>query len=203
MNLGEAKRQTLVLMREWTLEGREIPAAENADYLRSAEDLANVALMDIARLKKIPAMAKLENALDVQYGYFVPHALPSDYMETDRVVYFEDGFKVNDPFWLYEWIDQKTIGLHKDATGEFMLHYYRLPELFTPDPNDVNANNDKEFDVAAETHYLIPFFMAAQLFTDEDRGLAQVKLNEYHTRLAGLSTPNVMRTDTVQNVLGW
>ena len=55
MNLGEAKRIALVLMREWTIDGNVVPVAENADYLKSADDLANIALMDIARLRKIPA----------------------------------------------------------------------------------------------------------------------------------------------------
>lgn len=203
MNLGEAKRQALVLMREWTIDGNLVPAAENADYLKSAEDLANVALMDIARLRKIPATTKLKTPLDELYGNFVPHKLPQDCLEPVRLVYFKGNTKTDDPFLLYEWIDQETVGLHKDATGEFILHYFRLPELFTPNPSNVNANDHKEFDVALETHYLIPFFIAAQLLMDEDRGLAQVKLNEYHTRLAGLSTPNVPRTGQVQNVLGW
>lgn len=193
----------LVLMREWTIDGNIVPAAENADYIKSAEDLANIALMDIARLRKIPAVVRLENPLNELYGNFVPYKLPQNCLEPVRIVYFDGDSKIDDPFWLYEWIDQDTIGLHKDATGEFRLHYYRLPKLLVPNTTNMSANNDEEFDVALETHYLIPFFIAAQLLTDEDRGLAQVKLNEYHTRLAGLATPSVPRAGEVQNVLGW
>lgn len=203
MNFAEVKRSALVLMREWTIDGAPIPAAENADYIKSAEDLTNIALMDIARLHKIPAAAVLDNPSEGSYGQFIPHPLPADCLEPVRIVYVNDDVFVEDPYWLYRWIDQRTIGLRKDAPGEFRLHYYRLPQLLTPDPANVNANDLLEMDVATETHYLIPFFIAAQLLMDEDRGLAQTKLNEYHTRLAGLSTPNTLRTDTVQNVLGW
>ena len=131
------------------------------------------------------------------------HRLPQDCLEPVKIVYFVGDTKIDDPFWLYSCIDQDTIGLHKDASGDFMLHYYRLPKLFTPNPSNQTENDEIEFDVAPETHYLIPFFIAAQLLTDEDRGLAQVKLNEYHTRLAGLFTPTTPQAGKLQNVLGW
>lgn len=203
MNFGEVKRQALVLMREWTIDGSLIPAEENADYIKSVEDLANIALMDIARQKKIPARTVLDDPTAEVYGDLLLYSLPADCLEYNKMAYLESGRVFESPEWLYRWIDDVTIGVNKDAPGDFIMHYYRLPALFAPDNDDMRKNDNVELDIAPETHYLVPFFVAAQLLSDEDRGLAQVKLNEYHARLAGLFTPGVPQVGQVQNVLGW
>lgn len=203
MNLGTAKRQALILMREWTLDGAAIPVMENSDYLKSADDYANLAQMDIARRKKIPAFVTVVNPSAEEYGAYYLHIMPSDFMELDNLRQMTAEGLISPPDGVFTWLDTFTLAILKTSLKEFRVSYYRVPTQIVPDLKDLTKNDDYEFEIAPEVQYLIPFFMAAQMLMDEDRGMAQVKLNEYMNRLMELTTRSVNQQGRVENVLGW
>lgn len=206
MNLADAKRQALILMREWTIDGMPISDADNADYLWAMDDLASIAQTEIARRRKIPAMHILPKTGGAVYANLRTFDMPADFFEFRRVEYFADNYPV-DP-WAeryFRWITKTRIGVLPEAlVGNWHIYYYRYPTPIVVNLQNEKANNAYEFEVDQDVQYLIPFFLAAQLLMDENVGLAITKLNEYQAKLDGLFTEaDPVIPGIVRNPSGW
>jgi len=206
MKLGDAKRQALVLMREWTIDGQPI-GADSVDYLKSMDDLANIAQTEIARRRKIPAVLQLPWLGGEPYANMRVFTMPLDFLEVRRVEFYETAGQPLDEEAnrLFRWISKKEIGILESALfGNWFVYYYRLPTPIVVNLSNEKANDNYEFEVDADVQYLIPFFMAAQLLMDENVGLAITKLNEYQSKLDGLFTEGDFSiSQSLRNPSGW
>jgi hypothetical protein len=108
MNLGEVKKKSLSLMAEFSIDGVEISAAENADYLNRMNRFADIAQKEVSQVKKINAVFQIsqnpiKSQLGLLQGFDVKQHLTSDiideyvgtksyYFEVDNVatVYIEE-----------------------------------------------------------------------------------------------------------------
>jgi hypothetical protein len=97
MNLGEAKAKALSLMAEYSIDGIEISAAENADYLNRMNRFADTSQKEIAQVKKIPAVKYISqnmvpNQLGQLYAFELKQKRDTDLIETavgSKAYYFE------------------------------------------------------------------------------------------------------------------
>lgn len=92
MNVGEAKRKTLMLIREYSNNGRKIAQQKNADYLLSMNHFFDIAQKEIAAVAKIPAVHSITrnpipNLLGLMKGFDIKQHLADD------VIFEADGAK--------------------------------------------------------------------------------------------------------------
>jgi hypothetical protein len=201
LKFSDAKRKTLILMREWTSDGSIIPDADNADYLKSMDDLANTAQQEIAKKQKVHAVYRLPSTPDEVYGGLNKYAMPTAFLEPNTVMYVADGKLYEDPN-TYRWLDRKTILIDPKYTGTFDVHYFKRPAEIIPNLTNTSANDNYEFEVDLEAQDLIPVYMAAMLLMDENPSLATMKLNVYYAKLNELQT-NGAPHRAVRNAMGW
>ena len=205
MKLGDAKRKALILMREYTNDGRPIQDRDNSDYLLSMDDLADQAQKLIAKRQKIHATFILDPKAGAPYGHLSVYDMPSDFASVDRVEYVEADKPANiHPASLFRWLTPVTLGVVKGLAGLFYIYYFKHPTTITPNPQNEKVNNEYEFEVDEEAQELIPFFMAAQLLMDEDASRGVLKLNEFHAKLDELETREYASpTKRILNTMGW
>jgi hypothetical protein len=97
MNLGEVKKKALSLMAEYSIDGVEISAAENADYLNRMNRFADIAQKEIAQVKKIPetkyiSQNMVKNQLGQLYAFELKQKTDVDLIEKaagSKSYYFE------------------------------------------------------------------------------------------------------------------
>lgn len=97
MNLREIKDKSLSLMAEYSIDGVEISAAENADYLNRMNRFADIAQKEISQVKKINAVFSIsqnpiKSQLGLLQGFEIKQHLTTDIIDEQvgtKSYYFE------------------------------------------------------------------------------------------------------------------
>lgn len=113
MNLADVKRKALILMREWTDgDGAVIADADNLDYLRSIDDLANIAQNEIAQKQKIRKTFTIDPTIPTgTYGPYTTFALPTDWLAHDKVMRLTTTSIAENPVRQYIFPDKDSIAI--------------------------------------------------------------------------------------------
>lgn len=97
MNLREVKDKALSLMAEYSIDGVEISAAENADYLNRMNRFTDIAQKEISQVKKINAVFSIsqnpiKSQLGLLQGFTIMQHLTKDIIDEQigtKAYYFE------------------------------------------------------------------------------------------------------------------
>lgn len=97
MNLSEVKDKALSLMAEYSIDGVEISAAENADYLNRMNRFADISQKEVAQVKKIHAVFSIsqnpvKSQIGLLQGFEIKQHLTTDIIDEQigtKAYYFE------------------------------------------------------------------------------------------------------------------
>lgn len=186
MNYGQVKKAVLQLLNQYSIAGTQVPGSYNnqQDYILRIPALVNDAVMEIATTaRKIPATLQLGDLPRVELGKEVEYRLPADFYQfvSGSVVRTVDGRVLHTN--LYAQKERKYLRVPKDEAGSYEVSYYRYPMLLGDSPADTD-----ELDNEPETHYAIPFYVAAHLVVHDEAFLYQVFYNKYEDKLAKMNS---------------
>ena len=182
MNFGQVRDQTLKLLNQYTRAGSPVAGSYNnqQDYLNRIPSLVNDAMMEIATTaRKIPTTIRLGDLPREEMGEEVRYELPEDFYQ------FVSGSVVKTTTGQVLHTNQYTIQgkqyllVPKEEAGDYHITCYRYPMTLPEHPAD-----NLELDNAPETHYAIPFYVAAYLVDHDDSFLCALFNNKYEDKLA-------------------
>lgn len=187
MNLGEAKIKAIKHINEYSTNGSVTSAGQNADYTNRFAVHANDAQMEIADKIGIEASYTFSQTASSEEGY-EKYPLPDDFKEFLRLN------RSDEPFTAFR-IENKNILLRKAVEGDFELLYYKNPAEIKDDTPD-----DHTFEIDAQYHSLIPYYMGGMAVIDESPALSDKLLNLYYSRLSNAQKKQEDYPTTIQNV---
>ena len=194
---GEVKKQALELAFDYSIAGAQIPGTYNNqdDYLCMIPQLVNSAQMEIATtVKKIPAMVNVDTLTKDLGETREIYNLPTDFYKI-----MDGGFLLLDDrggkrIKKYRIINNKKLFMPDGINNDMILEYWRFPTKL-----ESNVADSTELDNTVDTHYAVPFYVAAHLLLYDDAYRYAVLLNEWETRLARLRENMFVERGLVRN----
>lgn len=202
MTFEQVQNQVLKLLNQYSVAGALVAPAYNnqQDYLNRVASLANDAVMEIATTaRKIPATLDLSTLGSEDAGDWVRYELPEDFYQFktgDTLLTTDDGRLLHTN--RYTISGQKYLLVPKREIEEgssYTITYYRYPRLLSDKP----APTD-ELDNAPETHYAVPFYVAAFLVIHDDNFLFASFYNKFEDKLAKMSAGLSVEARSVDDV---
>lgn len=202
MTFEQVQNQVLKLLNQYSVAGALVAPAYNnqQDYLNRVASLANDAVMEIATTaRKIPATLDLSTLESEDAGDWVRYELPEDFYQFktgDTLLTTDDGRLLHTN--RYTISGQKYLLVPKREIEEgssYTITYYRYPRLLSDKP----APTD-ELDNAPETHYAVPFYVAAFLVIHDDNFLFASFYNKFEDKLAKMSAGLSVEARSVDDV---
>lgn len=202
MTFEQVQNQVLKLLNQYSVAGALVAPAYNnqQDYLNRVASLANDAVMEIATTaRKISATLDLSTLESEDAGDWVRYELPEDFYQFktgDTLLTTDDGRLLHTN--LYTISGKKCLLVPKREIEEgssYTITYYRYPQLLgdKPAPTD-------ELDNAPETHYAVPFYVAAFLVIHDDSFLFASFYNKFEDKLAKMSAGLSVEARSVDDV---
>ena len=202
MTFEQVQNQVLKLLNQYSVAGTLVAPAYNnqQDYLNRVASLANDAVMEIATTaRKISATLDLSTLGSEDAGDWVRYELPEDFYQFktgDTLLTTDDGRLLHTN--LYTISGKKYLLIPKREIEEgssYTITYYRYPRLLSDKP----APTD-ELDNAPETHYAVPFYVAAFLVIHDDNFLFASFYNKFEDKLAKMSAGLSVEARSVDDV---
>ena len=199
MNYGQVRDATLKLLNQYTVAGERVAESYNNqdDYIKRIPTLVNDAMMEIATTtRKILSTLNLGELPQEEVNkHQVSYILPEDFYQlvSGSVVTSEEGHILHTN--QYTVLGRKCLIVPKKEAGNHTISYYRYPTLLDEDPADTDA-----LDNEPETHYAIPFYVAAYLVDHDDMSLAALFNNKYEDTLSKLSAGVYAETHPTKDV---
>lgn len=201
MNFGQVRDQTLKLLNQYTRAGSPVEGSYNnqQDYLERIPGLVNDAMMEIATTaRKIPMVVRLESLLHEESGDEVRYELPGNFYQliSGSVVKTREGKTLHTNLYAIE--GKKYLVIPKEERGDYTITCYRYPNLLGENPEDTD-----ELDNEPETHYAIPFYVAAYLVDHDDSFLCALFNNKYEDKLAKMGPGVTAEVRSVGDAYGF
>lgn len=202
MTFEQVQNQVLKLLNQYSVAGTLVAPAYNnqQDYLNRVASLANDAVMEIATTaRKIPATLDLSTLTGENAGDWVRYELPDDFYQFktgDTLLTTDDGRLLHTN--RYTLSGKKYLLVPKREIEEgssYTITYYRYPKLLSEKP----APTD-ELDNEPETHYAVPFYVAAFLVIHDDSFLFASFYNKFEDKLAKMSAGLSVEAHSVDDV---
>ena len=195
MTFEQVQNQVLKLLNQYSVAGTLVAPAYNnqQDYLNRVASLANDAVMEIATTaRKISATLDLSTLGSEDAGDWVRYELPEDFYQFktgDTLLTTDDGRLLHTKKYLL--VPKREI----EEGSSYTITYYRYPRLLSDKP----APTD-ELDNAPETHYAVPFYVAAFLVIHDDNFLFASFYNKFEDKLAKMSAGLSVEARSVDDV---
>ena len=218
MTYGQVKNQVLQLLNQYSVAGTTVAPSYNnqQDYLNRIPALVNDAMLEIATtVRKIPAVLTLlvtdpdgdENedvpaATYEEFGDRYRFTMPNDFyqfMTGETMVTTQDGhvFHTN----RFQTEGQKYLLIPKkeiEPGRVYTITYYRYPTMLSATPEATD-----ELDNVVETHYAIPFYVAAFLVIYDDNFQFSAFYNKYEDKLQKMGPGVTAEAAAVGDVYGF
>lgn len=204
MLYSEIKREVLSRINQYSIAGAVIPGTYNnqADYLNRIPTFFNNGIVNVrTSTRRLSASVVLSEPSDY-IGQMVLYTLPDDFyqLKTGGVSVVRDGrlTKTNQ----YRLSGRKNIMFPEEPGGDYVVEYYRYPELLPLDPPD-RYDFDEDIDViqCAIT------YAAAQLVLHDDEFVYASLYNDYVDRLNSITNGINVEVQTVEDAYdfnaGW
>ena len=205
MTFEQVQNQVLKLLNQYSVAGTLVAPAYNnqQDYLNRVASLANDAVMEIATTaRKIPATITLAPFDGEDAGDWLRFELPNDFYQFktgDTMLTTDDGHLLHTN--RYAIAGRKYLLVPKKEIEEgstYTITYYRYPKLLSEKPNAAD-----ELDNEAETHFAVPFYVAAFLVIHDDSFLFATFYNKYEDKLAKMGAGLSVEARPVDDVYGF
>lgn len=186
MKWGEAK--LICLQTMFANEGPELTENDsNRDYLYAMPGKANEAMMQLSMvgrplLKEAKIAVGVENELEaaVLEGGATCRVHLKEYLPDFRALHqlMLDSHGIYGDAEEYRVVGDSVLVLPGDVAGVYTVIYKAYPKQVSLETQD-----DEVLDVNEECAALVPIYMAAELYKDDDLSLATVLRNEYEDGL--------------------
>lgn len=181
MTYKEVREQVLRLLNQYKRAGDPVSDVYNnqSDYIDKIPNLINDAVLEIATTaRKIPELLDLDTLPYEDLGNLLRFSLPDDFFQfkSGDTVVAEDGKIVHTN--QYHMLGQRYLIVPKEEAKDCRIVYYRYPHLPDGKPDDAAV-----LDNATETHYAVPFYVAALLVAYDDPFLCSLFMNKYTDKL--------------------
>lgn len=204
MTFEQVQNQVLKLLNQYSVAGTTVAPSYNnqQDYLNRIASLANDAMVEIATTaRKIPAVLSLAELTGADYGDFVRYELPEDFYQfkTGDTLVTDEGHTLHTN--RYELQGHKFLLVPKTELEDgvsYTITYYRYPKLL-----DAKPKADDELDNVPETHYAVPFYVAAFLVLDDDSFKFASLYNKYEDKLEKMGAGVSVEAKPVADVYGF
>lgn len=202
MTFEQVQNQVLKLLNQYSVAGTLVAPAYNnqQDYLNRVASLANDAVMEIATTaRKIPATLDLSTLESEDAGDWVRYELPEDFYQFktgDTLLTTDDGHLLHTNRYTISGKKYLLVPKREIEEGSsYTITYYRYPQLLgdKPAPTD-------ELDNVPETHYAVPFYVAAFLVIHDDSFLFASFYNKFEDKLAKMSAGLSVEARSVDDV---
>ena len=202
MTFEQVQNQVLKLLNQYSVAGTLVAPAYNnqQDYLNRVASLANDAVMEIATTaRKISATLDLSTLESEDAGDWVRYELPEDFYQFktgDTLLTTDDGRLLHTNHYTISGKKYLLVPKREIEEGSsYTITYYRYPQLLVDKP----APTD-ELDNAPETHYAVPFYVAAFLVIHDDSFLFASFYNKFEDKLAKMSAGLSVEARSVDDV---
>ena len=202
MTFEQVQNQVLKLLNQYSVAGALVAPAYNnqQDYLNRVASLANAEVMEIATTaRKIPATLDLSTLGSEDAGDWVRYELPEDFYQFktgDTLLTTDDGHLLHTNRYTISGKKYLLVPKREIEEGSsYTITYYRYPRLLSDKP----APTD-ELDNAPETHYAVPFYVAAFLVIHDDNFLFASFYNKFEDKLAKMSAGLSVEARSVDDV---
>lgn len=197
MTYGQVRDQILKLLNQYTVAGVPVAGSYNnqQDYLNRIPSLVNDAVMEIATTaRKIPTLLKLNDLFSEDLGTQVRFVLPDDFYQfiSGETAVTREGVTLHTNQYSIQ--GRKCLLVPKDEVGDYTVGYYRYPTLLPESPDE-----KLELDNEPETHFAVPFYVAAQLVIHDDSFLYASFYNKYEDKLAKMGPGITAEVGIVQD----
>lgn len=193
----EIKRRVLEHLNRYSIAGEVVSPAYNgqSDDLQRIPNLINDAVMGI-RTTVQPITAHFYPQSEEKEHGLMKCPLPTDFrmLKGSGVWHAEKGDSLN-PFRGKMLLDDKHLYLPE---GEYMVEYYRYPELLPEDPGD-----EYEYGESREVLLAAACYAAANLAMLDDEFVYSALMQEYERRLLRMTTPPWDTVKSVTDVYGF
>lgn len=205
MTFEQVQNQVLKLLNQYSVAGSPVAPSYNnqQDYLNRMASLVNDAVMEIATTtRKIPATLVLNSLYSEDLGDWIRYELPEDFYQFKTggtLLTTDDGRLLHTN--QYTISGKKCLLVPKkeiDAGSSYVITYYRYPDLLSEKPNPTD-----ELDNAPETHYAVPFYVAAFLVVHDDSFLFASFYNKFEDKLAKMDSGLSVEARPVEDVYGF
>ena len=201
MTYKEAKEQVLKLLNQYTKAGDAISALYNnqQDYLVRIPSFINDAMMEIATTaRKIPTSLNLDALPHMDLGEDVRIELPSNFYQfkSGDTVKTDDGRVLHTN--QYSLLGKRYIVIPKRELDNVRITYYRYPFLLEENPDDAAT-----LDNAPETHFAVPFYVAAMLVAHDDAFLCSLFMNKYNDKLQNMHSGITAESHATNDAYGF
>lgn len=180
----DLKFEALGLMFSRTDNGEVItlPNEDVADMTNEMADAANYALRDMATIMPIYQSVDIPQTGGERWVRYDLREIALNFMRLcpDRLTY-EDGDNYV-PGYDYHVEGDHTIMLRARSSGKYTVWYEAYPEEVTASTPD-----DQTFSLVPEALDLVPVYMAARIYGEEDISIAVHYLNQYQQRRSELA----------------
>lgn len=136
------------------------------------------------------------NATVPNYTPYISYAMPSDFIELNKIIYRGDN-EVYSNYVDYYW-EGKMLLLGYSVSGSFDVLYYKHPLTITASSLDT-----VEYEVDIEAQQLIPLYVASKVVAEEKPTLSGLLFNEYRLKLSQLSDIDIHGDNTISINDGW
>lgn len=172
--------RALQLINQYTVAGSKVKETYNnqSDYLLKIPGLVNDAMTEIATTnRKIHAVCQTCELEGIMQGDYTLYTMPDNFFQfkSGGVYELKNESLVDSNRFRFVGVNQILIPNGVQAA----IEYYRLPELL-----GVNPKDEDDLDNTVDTHYAIPFYVAAYLVMHDDAFLYATLYNKYEDKLA-------------------
>nr|DAL14471.1 MAG TPA_asm: hypothetical protein [Caudoviricetes sp.] len=202
MTFEQVQNQVLKLLNQYSVAGTIVAPAYNnqQDYLNRMASLANDAVMEIATTaRKIPAALSLDALYGEDAGDYLRYELPEDFYQFktgDTLLTTDEGRLLHTNCYTvsgrrYLLVPKREI----EEGASYTITYYRYPKLLGEKPDATD-----ELDNEPETHFAVPFYVAAFLVIHDDSFLFSAFYNKFEDKLAKMSAGLSVEARAVDDV---
>ena len=190
MTYEQVEKQVLQLLNQYTVAGAPVAESYNnqKDYLLRIPGLVNDAMMEIATtVKKIQEVVDLDTLSCEVIGDKLRYELPEDFYQFKTgdtfVTVMDDGRMLHTNRYSIQGRNYMLVPRDEVDSGAFhTITYYRYPHLLSDKPDA-----DEELDNTVDTHFAIPYYVAAFLVIHDDNFQFASFYNKYEDKLQKMS----------------
>lgn len=185
MKLGELKISCMKLI-EVQQEDTQLESL-NEDIKYNAIESINRAINRIIALGKYPKKSfRINNTVGdkgLKYTRYAITELIEDFYLIDKVTYLDQETDFATELITFNFEDDYTLVLPTISTGEYIIRYTPLPQVFTYETND-------EIELVLPRHIAeyIPYFVKAEIYEEEQPNIAALSRNIFENYILGLMT---------------
>lgn len=188
MNIGQLKKKTIQIIREYSNNGAIIGKGDNQDYLLSIPGFISDAQMEISNAKPILVEGVLEEV--GENAKYIKYKKPIKFRKVKEL-------SLNGNEIVNYKVTPSAILIPKEYKGKIEIIYCKNPDVYDADTDDL-----VELEIDTELQYITSYKAAYGVIVDENPEMAAVFLNEYNKLVNNIKTDVESESSSIIDMYG-